>query len=432
MDIAVANHHPHDADQEPQLALHVEDGLRSTGKTPSLFEEGGLRSTGRKLKSDTKDKYPKAFENTLVGTTKTTSATHNTTFDIIRIAGDVATIIESSKNSSARPNRSDNKEPSQAYVNSTHKTQDDRGKCKNDQNFRFQNKKKKNCNWVARKLSRCNIKVWQPSTKGKIVEFFCPAVCAPSCKGPTLAQFTPSNRGVCQDDTTYLYQGEEGKSCKTWAANKPRKRCKKKDKNRNDEQIVAFFCPSVCDSVCPTPEPSKAPTTTTLSPRGVCENDNSFKFKSKKRKNCDWVAKRLSRCEKKVTSPSAAKNKTIKFFCPATCDPSCSSVDPSESPTDVPIASPNKKKIKVFILLGQSNMVGMGKVQGEDTAGSLEYAVKTKNQYRFLVDENGDWKEVVDQHVRNVFTMGSGNGDGDVKKNEGLTVQHTVTIGPYT
>lgn len=94
------------------------------------------------------------------------------------------------------------------------------------------------------------------------------------------------------------------------------------------------------------------------------------------------------------------------------------------------IDEPIQKKVKVFILLGQSNMVGMGKVQGEDTDGSLEHAVKTKNRYRFLVDENGVWKEVVDQHVRNVFTMGSGIGDGDIKKNEWLTVQHTRTIGP--
>lgn len=94
------------------------------------------------------------------------------------------------------------------------------------------------------------------------------------------------------------------------------------------------------------------------------------------------------------------------------------------------VDAPASKKIKVFILLGQSNMVGMGKVQGKDTDGTLEHAVKTKNLYQFLVDENGEWKEVIDPHVRNVFTMGSGVDKGGIKKNEWLTVQHASTIGP--
>ena len=47
------------------------------------------------------------------------------------------------------------------------------------------------------------------------------------------------------------------------------------------------------------------------------------------------------------------------------------------------------KKVKVFILLGQSNMVGMGKIKGGE--GSLEHAVKEKKKYPYLVDEAGNW-----------------------------------------
>jgi len=90
----------------------------------------------------------------------------------------------------------------------------------------------------------------------------------------------------------------------------------------------------------------------------------------------------------------------------------------------------SQKIIKVFVLLGQSNMVGMGNVQGEHTDGSLEHAVKTKNRYQYLVDDFRAWKEVIDPHVRNFFTMGSGINNGDVKKDELLTVQNTRTIGP--
>ncbi|MFM9059131.1 MAG: sialate O-acetylesterase [Planctomycetaceae bacterium] len=47
------------------------------------------------------------------------------------------------------------------------------------------------------------------------------------------------------------------------------------------------------------------------------------------------------------------------------------------------------KPVQVFILLGQSNMVGMGKISGGDT--SLENAVKTKGKYGYLVDASGAW-----------------------------------------
>jgi hypothetical protein len=43
------------------------------------------------------------------------------------------------------------------------------------------------------------------------------------------------------------------------------------------------------------------------------------------------------------------------------------------------------KKVKVFILLGQSNMVGMGNVTG-DKDGTLEYATKTEKLYPYLLD----------------------------------------------
>lgn len=49
------------------------------------------------------------------------------------------------------------------------------------------------------------------------------------------------------------------------------------------------------------------------------------------------------------------------------------------------------KPVQVFILLGQSNMVGAGKLAGGD--GSLEFAVKSKNKYPYLVNDDGSWIE---------------------------------------
>lgn len=83
------------------------------------------------------------------------------------------------------------------------------------------------------------------------------------------------------------------------------------------------------------------------------------------------------------------------------------------------------KPVKVFILLGQSNMLGAGKVAGGE--GSLENAVKTKNKYAYLVDGSGKWTERKD--VRNVRVMvGRGGGMG-VHNNEFMTVKGGK-IGP--
>jgi hypothetical protein len=79
------------------------------------------------------------------------------------------------------------------------------------------------------------------------------------------------------------------------------------------------------------------------------------------------------------------------------------------------------KPVKVFILMGQSNMVGMGKITGGE--GSLENAVKTKNKYPYLVDDAGKWSERKD--VRFVRFM---SGKGPLN-NEWMAVKGG-TIGP--
>lgn len=81
------------------------------------------------------------------------------------------------------------------------------------------------------------------------------------------------------------------------------------------------------------------------------------------------------------------------------------------------------KPVQVFILMGQSNMVGLGKIAGSDD-GSLENAVKTKKKYTYLVDDAGAWSERKD--VRFVRMM---SGKGPLN-NEWMTVKACKTIGP--
>ena len=49
------------------------------------------------------------------------------------------------------------------------------------------------------------------------------------------------------------------------------------------------------------------------------------------------------------------------------------------------------RKVRVFILMGQSNMVGMGDIDPETKQGTLRYLTRTEKKYPFLVDDAGNW-----------------------------------------
>ncbi|MFN3241985.1 MAG: sialate O-acetylesterase [Planctomycetota bacterium] len=78
-----------------------------------------------------------------------------------------------------------------------------------------------------------------------------------------------------------------------------------------------------------------------------------------------------------------------------------------------------RKPVQVFVVMGQSNTLEMGKVRGGE--GSLEHAVKEEGLYPFLIDDSGAWTRR--QDVRNVHVMGSGGpGKSRVKRNDWLTI----------
>ena len=87
--------------------------------------------------------------------------------------------------------------------------------------------------------------------------------------------------------------------------------------------------------------------------------------------------------------------------------------DPDGKPADM------TKKVQVFIIMGQSNTLEMGKVAGGE--GSLEHAVKNENLYPFMVDDAGNWTKR--QDVRNLHVMGSGGpGKARLMRDDWLTV----------
>ena len=91
--------------------------------------------------------------------------------------------------------------------------------------------------------------------------------------------------------------------------------------------------------------------------------------------------------------------------------------DPDTKPATI------DKPVKVFILMGQSNMLGFGKVGPEEKNGTLEYLTKKKGKYAHLVDDQGNWRQRKD--VRYVQVMHR-RGSMATLRNEWLTVKGNV------
>jgi len=89
--------------------------------------------------------------------------------------------------------------------------------------------------------------------------------------------------------------------------------------------------------------------------------------------------------------------------------------DPDSTPPDT------TKPVKVYILSGQSNMVGMGNVSGTQP-GTLETIVKRENKFPQMVDESGNWtvrndvwyKGVVTATANKWLTVGCGSSSGTI------------------
>lgn len=97
--------------------------------------------------------------------------------------------------------------------------------------------------------------------------------------------------------------------------------------------------------------------------------------------------------------------------------------DPDGKPANM------SRPVQVYILLGQSNMLGFGRVEPGKKApeGSLVHAVSKKGLYPYLADNEGDW--IVRKDVRNVRVMGSGLKDARIFNNEWMTIKGHA-IGP--
>ena len=143
----------------------------------------------------------------------------------------------------------------------------------------------------------------------------------------------------------------------------------------------------------------------------------------------------LKTTHRNMTNTTMKHNATNRFCCLlAVAAIGLAATAAAERPATSPLPTPAKpdgkaadmsKPVQVYILMGQSNMVGMGKVGG-DEEGSLKHAVTTKKKYPYLLDDAGNWTERKD--VRNVRVMIGRSGAMQVFNNEWMTIKGK--IGP--
>ncbi|CAB9522720.1 Domain of unknown function (DUF303) [Seminavis robusta] len=86
-----------------------------------------------------------------------------------------------------------------------------------------------------------------------------------------------------------------------------------------------------------------------------------------------------------------------------------------------------EEPVQVFIMMGQSNMLGFGDVGQGDKPGTLEYIYQKEGRYQELKKEDGSWFQ--SDNVRYAFAMAR-NGRTELQKNEWLTVNQRHKFGP--
>lgn len=102
---------------------------------------------------------------------------------------------------------------------------------------------------------------------------------------------------------------------------------------------------------------------------------------------------------------------------------------PIVPPITPPACAAGDTPVKVFVMMGQSNMLGEGKKTGP--GNSLDNAVQNMSMYPYLWDKaTGNWS--VSKNVRNVFVMGSGGVDSPITvfNNEFMTGAIEMPVAP--
>jgi len=93
----------------------------------------------------------------------------------------------------------------------------------------------------------------------------------------------------------------------------------------------------------------------------------------------------------------------------------CEIKRPTDEKADV------SQPVRVFIMMGQSNMLGFGSPGPVTKQGTLEYYTKKKGEYAYLIDDHNNWTQRKD--TRYVFAMHR-NGATRINQNQWLSPGH--------
>ena len=115
----------------------------------------------------------------------------------------------------------------------------------------------------------------------------------------------------CEDDDSFCYKGKCKKDC-DWIGQKQsriNKLCSKTS--------VSKSCPVTCGECSGNNDPTPSPTNNSDDSDDTCEDDESFRYKGKGYKDCDWIGEKAFRMNK--LCPKKSKGQKVSEACPVTC-----------------------------------------------------------------------------------------------------------------
>ena len=126
---------------------------------------------------------------------------------------------------------------------------------------------------------------------------------------------------------------------------------------------------------------------------------------------CECIAQMCPKINTKAACTAAHCTWTAAGKCavPPPPPPPPPAPRPIVPPSPAPKCASGSDPLQVFIMLGQSNMLGMGHIGSatDDTNNSLYHAVTAEGKYPYLWDKSAkNW--TTSKTTRNVFVMGSG------------------------
>mmetsp|Transcript_27958 Transcript_27958/g.83784 ORF Transcript_27958/g.83784 Transcript_27958/m.83784 type:complete len:891 (+) Transcript_27958:289-2961(+) len=212
--------------------------------------------------------------------------------------------------------------------------------CADSTSWFYKGKTKNGCDWIADSPgSRCKDKYQDKDGESSIEA--CAGTCSDDC-APTAAPTTnrPTVTFSCEDSTSWWYRKSKY-DCSYVAAN-PESRCNSKNVD-NSGVDVTLGCPMTCNERCePTPHPtySQVPTAApTVGP--TCFDDENWYYK-KKKYDCEYVAKKTTRCD----DDNSYNGVSAWEACKETCGRCLPTEAPTEGSTCVDSDSWYYKKVK--------------------------------------------------------------------------------------